>query len=258
MVKGIILAGGKGTRLFPITIATSKQLLPVYNKPMIYLPLYTLIKSGVKDILIIVNKKDLPLFKKLLGNGKKFSVKLSYKIQNKPNGIAESFIISKSFLKNFKKVVLILGDNFFYGAGLFKSIKKSIESTSGASIFTYKVSNPKEYGVLHIKNRKPIKIVEKPKKPTSNLAIPGLYIYDNLVTNYVKKIKPSKRGELEITDLNNLYFENNDIHIEHLDDGITWMDMGSFDSYLDASMFIASLEKRKGYQVYNPEIKEIG
>ena len=253
MVKGIILAGGKGTRLFPITIATSKQLLPVYNKPMIYLPLYLLIKSGIKNILIIVNKKDLSLFKKLLGNGKKFGVNLSYKIQNNPNGIAESFIISRSFLNTFEKVVLILGDNFFYGAGLFQNIKNAINSNKGASIFTYKVSNPQDYGVLQIKNKKPIKIVEKPKKPSSNLAIPGLYIYGKQVTKYAKQLKPSSRGELEITDLNNLYFLKNDIHIENLDDGITWMDMGSFDSYLDASMFIASLEKRKGYQVYNPE-----
>ena len=258
MVKGIILAGGKGTRLFPITIAVSKQLLPVYNKPMIYLPLYTLINSGVKDILIIVNRKDLPLFKKLLGNGSRFGVKISYKIQSRPNGIAESFILSKSFLKRFKKVVLILGDNFFYGAGLFQSIRRSINSEKGASIFTYQVSNPQDYGVLQIRNNKPIKIVEKPKNPSSNLAIPGLYVYGETVVNYAKSLKPSKRGELEITDLNNLYFKNDDIHIESLEDGITWMDMGSFDSYLDACMFISSLEKRKGYQVYNPEIKNIG
>ena len=190
MVKGIILAGGKGTRLFPITIATSKQLLPVYNKPMIYLPLYLLIKSGIKNILIIVNRKDLPLFKKLLGSGKKFGVKLSYKIQNHPNGIAESFIISKSFLRNFNKVVLILGDNFFYGGGLFKNIKKAINSDKGASIFTYKVSNPREYGVLEIKKGQVTKIIEKPKKPSSNLAIPGLYVYGKSVTKFAKNLKP--------------------------------------------------------------------
>lgn len=253
MVKGIILAGGKGTRLFPITVAVSKQLLPVYNKPMIYLPLYLLIKSGIKDILIIVNKKDLLLFKNLLGDGKKFGVKLTFKIQNKPNGIAESFIISKSFLKNFTKVVLILGDNFFYGGGLYKNIKNAINSEKNASIFTYRVSNPKDYGVLNIKNGSPNKIVEKPKNPNSNFAIPGLYVYGKDVVDNAKKLIPSKRGELEITDLNNIYFERKDIHIEHLDDGITWMDMGSFDSYLDAAMFLSSLEKRKGYEIYNPE-----
>lgn len=252
MVKGIILAGGKGTRLYPITKAVSKQLLPVYNKPMIFLPLYLLKKVGVKDILIIVNPYDLHLFKKLLGNGNKFGLNISYKIQKEPNGIAEAFLISKSFLKKFTKVMLILGDNFFYGANLFDSIKNALNSKKSASIFTYKVSKPELYGVLKIKNGKTIKIEEKPRKPSSNLAIPGLYIYNQSVIKNVKLLKPSDRGELEITDLNNIYFKDNDIHIQYLDEGITWMDMGSFDSYLDASLFISSLEKRKGYQVYNP------
>ena len=253
MVKGIILAGGKGTRLYPITKAVSKQLLPVYNKPMIFLPLYLLKKSGVKEILIIVNPHDLNLFKKLLGNGNDYGVNITYKTQKEPNGIAEAFIISKSFLKKFSKVILILGDNFFYGAKLFESIKNAISSKKSASIFTYIVSKPQLYGVLKIKSGVPLKIEEKPMKPSSNLAIPGLYIYNQSVMKNVRLLKPSKRGELEITDLNNIYFYKNDIHIENLDEGITWMDMGSFDSYLDASMFISSLEKRKGYEVYNPK-----
>lgn len=254
MIKGIILAGGKGTRLRPITTAVSKQLLPVYNKPMIYLPLFLLINSGVQEILIIVNPHDLSLFKKLLGDGNRFGVKIKFKIQQKPNGIAESFIIAKNFIKGSKKIFLILGDNFFYGSGLFKSISNALNSSKKASIFTYRVANPCDYGVLEIKNGKIIKIIEKPKNPSSNLAIPGLYIFDHQVANLAHKLKPSKRGELEITDLNNIYLKNNEMHIEHLDEGITWMDMGTFDSYLDASMFISSLEKRKGHEIYNPEL----
>jgi len=249
-MRAIILAGGLGTRLFPITKCISKQLLPVYNKPMILLSIGLLISVGIKEILIIVRKEDKKLFKLLLGNGEKINCKIIYKIQNKPKGIAEAILIGKNFFKT-KKILLMLGDNFFYGHGLREIIINAMNSKKGSSIFTYKVQNPKDYGVLNKKNNKYINIIEKPNKPNTNLAIPGIYIYDNKVLNFVNKLKPSPRGELEITDINNIYFKNNDVEIFHLKEGITWMDMGSFDSYLDACMFIAATEKRQGYPIYN-------
>jgi len=250
MTKGIILAGGTGSRLFPITKVISKQLLPVYNKPMIFLAIGLMINVGIKDIIIIVTRRDLNLFKSLLGDGKKYGVKFFFEIQNKANGIAEAFIITKKYrIKD--KTILLLGDNFFYGHGLINLISKGIKSTKGASIFTYFVKNPNVYGVLEKKNGKIKGIIEKPKKPTTNLAITGLYIFDKKVFDYVKKLKPSKRGELEITDINNIYFKNEDIEIINLESGITWMDMGSFDTYLDACMFISATEKRQGYEIYN-------
>ena len=249
-IKGVILAGGSGTRLFPITKIISKQLLPVYNKPMIYLPLGLLISLGIKDILIIVTSRDLQLFKKLLGNGSNFNCNIQYKIQNKPNGIAEAIKLSKSFFTS-NKILLLLGDNFFFGNNLDKIILKAINSSKGASIFTYKVNNPQRYGVLSFKKNKVEKIIEKPKKPTSNKAIPGIYIYDIKSISYVNKQKPSARGELEITDLNNKYLKNNDLDIFDFEDGIVWMDMGTFDSYLEASQFIAATEKRQGFEIYS-------
>jgi len=249
-IKGIILAGGSGTRLFPITKSVSKQLLPVYNKPMILLSIGFMISLGIKDILIIVRPKDRVLFKRLLGNGVKFKCKITFKNQNKPKGIAEALKIGKSFF-NTKKILLLLGDNFFYGHGLKDIVFNALNSKKGASIFTYQVMNPKLYGVLNKKNNKYTNIVEKPKKPNTNLAIPGIYIYDQKVKKYINSLKPSKRGELEITDLNNIYFSHKDIEIFHLKEGITWMDMGDFDSYLDGCMFISATEKRQGFPIYN-------
>ena len=252
--KGVILAGGAGTRLSPITNVISKQLLPVYNKPMIFLSLGLLLSIGIKEILIIVTPRDLKLFKSLLGSGKKFNCKLYYKTQTKPRGIAESIKLSKHFFTS-KKIILLLGDNFIFGNNLENIIRNAINSEKGSSIFTYSVNNPEHYGVLNIRNEKIINIIEKPKKPTSNKAIPGIYIYDNKSIQYVKKLKPSNRGELEITDLNNQYLKNKDMEIFHLDKGIVWMDMGTFDSYLEACQFIAATEKRQGYKIYDIYIK---
>ena len=249
-IKGVILAGGSGTRLNPITKIFSKQLLPVYNKPMIYLPLGLLTSLGIRDILIIVTPRDLPLFKKLLGNGRDFNCKISYKVQKQPKGIAEAIKLSKFFFTS-KKIILLLGDNFIFGNHLDKIIIKAINSKKGASIFTYRVKNPERYGVLSIRNNKVVKIIEKPKNPNTNKAIPGIYIYDKKAISYVSKQKPSKRNELEITDLNNKYLKNNDLDIFDFEDGIIWMDMGTFDSYLEASQFIAATEKRQGFQIYN-------
>ena len=248
--KGVILAGGSGSRLFPITKVISKQLLPVYNKPMIFLSLGLLLSIGIKDILIIVTPRDINLFKALLGNGSHFNCNISYKIQKKPKGIAESIKLSKSFF-NSEKIILLLGDNFIFGNNLDKIIIEAINSKKGSSIFTYTVNSPEQYGVLNIKNNKIINIIEKPKKPTSNKAIPGIYIYDKKSIKYVKDLVPSKRGELEITDLNNLYLKNKDMEIFELNEGIVWMDMGTHDSYLEACQFIAATEKRQGYKIYD-------
>jgi len=249
-IKGIILAGGSGTRLYPITRSVSKQLLPVYNKPMILLSIGLMISIGIKEILIIVRPDDKTLFKRLLGNGSNFNCKITFKTQKSPKGIAEAIKIGKSFFDS-KKIMLLLGDNFFYGHGLKNLIIKALESKSGASIFSYQVQNPNLYGVLNEKNGKYISIVEKPTKPTTNLAIPGMYIYDQRVKKFVEQISPSKRGELEITDINNLYFKYKDMEVTNLGEGITWMDMGDFDSYLDACMFVSATEKRQGFPIYN-------
>ena len=250
MTKGIILAGGSGTRLFPITKSVSKQLLPVYNKPMILLSIGLMISVGIKEILIIVRPIDKILFKRLLGNGEKFNCKITFKSQQSPKGIAEALIIGKNFFKT-KKILLLLGDNFFYGHGLKNIIADAINSSKGAFIFSYHAKNPSMYGVLNKKNNKFTGIVEKPKNPNTNLAIPGIYIYDQKVLDYVNNLKPSKRGELEITDVNNIYFSKKDIQIFNLSEGITWMDMGDFDSYLDGCMFISATEKRQGFPIYN-------
>ena len=249
-IKGVILAGGNGSRLFPITKVLSKQLLPVYNKPMIFLSLGLMLSVGIKDILIIVTPRDIKLFKALLGNGKKFNCNIKYKIQLKPSGIAEAIKLSKSFFTT-NKILLLLGDNFIFGNNLEHIIIKAINSNKGSSIFSYAVSNPEHYGVLNYKNKKLINIIEKPKKPSSNRAVPGIYIYDQKSIDYVRKMKPSKRGELEITDLNNMYLKKQDIEIFNLDKGIVWMDMGTFDSYLEACQFISATEKRQGYKIYD-------
>ena len=232
-MKGIILAGGKGTRLYPITKAISKQLLPVYDKPMIYYPINTLLKMGIKNILIITTPSDQIYFKNLLQNNNEFDARFYFEIQKEPNGIAEAFIIGEKFIKN-DDVCLILGDNLFFNSQLIYNVKMKVS----AKIFVKKVENPNLYGVLEEKNNVPYLIHEKPKKQISKNAVVGIYMYTNSVINYVKRLKPSKRGELEITDLNNLYINNNDCEVIYLEDDSQWFDSGDFDSLLKASNFV--------------------
>ena len=254
--KGIILAGGSGTRLHPLTIHISKQLLPIYDKPMIYYPLCTLMSFGLKDILIITTPQDINNYKNLLGNGNQWGIKISYEIQPKPEGLAQSLLIGDDFLNNHPSV-LILGDNFFYGSGLEQTLMKVNKIEQGASVFAYSVKDPERYGVIDFdENNNAISIEEKPKKPKSNYAITGLYFYDSNAPAYAKSLKPSKRGELEITDLNNCYIKNGSLRVEKLDSGHAWFDMGTHESLLDASVFVKSLEKRQGSKIACPE--EIG
>ena len=250
--KGIILAGGSGSRLFPITYGISKQLLPVYDKPMIYYPLSILMLTGIKDILIITAEKDILLFKNLLGDGNKFGIKIDYLIQQKPEGIAQAFIIAENFIGN-SPVTLILGDNIFYGKGLINLLRKS-DKEYVATIFGYPVKDPKRYGVVEFdKNLKVKSIEEKPKKPKSKFAITGIYYYDNTVIEKAKCIRPSERGELEISDINNLYLVEDRLNIELFGRGIAWLDTGTFDSLNEASSFIKTLEKRQGLKICCPE-----
>ena len=250
--KGIILAGGKGTRLFPITTVVSKQLLPIYDKPMIYYPLSTLMLSGIREILIITNEKDEILFRDLLGNGQKFGISIEYKTQKKPEGIAQAFIIADEFIKG-NSVTLILGDNIFYGKGLINLLEKS-NNNNNATIFAYPVKDPERYGVVEFNKKfEVISIKEKPKKPKSNYAITGIYYYDNTVLEKAKSIKPSKRGELEISDINNLYLEENCLNVELFGRGLAWLDTGTFDSLNEASLFIKTLENRQGLKISCPE-----
>ena len=250
-MKGIILAGGKGTRLYPITSVTTKSLLPIYNKPMIYYPLSTLMLSGIRDILIIATPEDSSKFKQLLGNGKNFGIKLTYEIQFEPNGIAQAFIIGESFIGN-DDVCLILGDNIFYGKTLPKTllkINKYIEKNNDAIIFGYSVNDPERYGVLEFnENNKVISIQEKPSKPKSNYAAVGLYFYKNDVIDIAKNISPSSRGELEITDINLEYLKQNRLNAE-IFDSVFWLDTGTHDSLVEASNFIRTVENREGKQV---------
>jgi len=250
--KGIILAGGKGTRLFPITNVVSKQLLPIYDKPMIYYPLSTLMLSGIKEILIITNEKDETLFRDLLGNGQKFGISIEYKTQKKPEGIAQAFIIAEEFIKD-NSVTLILGDNIFYGKGLINLLEKS-NNNNNATIFAYPVKDPERYGVVEFNKKfEVISIEEKPKNPKSNYAITGIYYYDNTILDKAKSIKPSKRGELEISDINNLYLEENCLNVELFGRGLAWLDTGTFDSLNEASLFIKTLENRQGLKISCPE-----
>jgi len=247
-MKGIILAGGSGTRLHPLTLAVSKQLMPVYDKPMIYYPLSTLMYSGIREILIISTPQDVPLFKKLLGDGKKYGCVFEYAVQEHPNGLAEAFIIGKEFIGN-DKVALILGDNIFYGSGL-KKLLQSNNNPEGGIIYAYHVHDPERYGVVEFnKDGKAISIEEKPEHPKSNYAVPGIYFYDNSVVDIALNIEPSHRGELEITDINNVYLQQGKLNVSILDKGTAWLDTGTFASLMQAAQFVEIIEERQGLKI---------
>ena len=248
-MKGILLAGGNGTRLYPSTKSVSKQLLPVYDKPTIYYPLSTLMLAGIRDIEIISTPRDLPLIRDLLGDGSHIGLKLSYKIQERPTGIAEAFLLSEEFIKD-SSVCLILGDNIFYGQDMTNLMLEASKTKNGASVFAYRVNDPEKFGVVEFTpGGKALSIEEKPAKPKSNWAVTGLYFYDQTVTARVKKLKPSARGELEITDLNRSYLEDGLLNVEKIGRGIAWLDTGSHDSLISSSLFVQTIEKRQGLKV---------
>ena len=248
-MKGIVLAGGAGTRLYPASQPISKILLPIYDKPMIYYPLSTLMLAGIKDILIITNEKDCDNFEKLLGNGAQYGLNISYKIQYVPKGIADAFIIGEEFIAD-DDVALILGDNIFHGHGFSTIMKNAIPKNTGATVFGYTVKDPERFGVVEFdENQKAISLEEKPINPKSNYAVTGLYFYDNKVCEYAKSLKPSKRGELEITDLNKIYLEKGLLNVEILGRGFAWLDTGTHDSMLQASVFVQTMELNKGVKI---------
>ena len=253
MTKGIILAGGSGSRLHPMTIAVSKQLMPVYDKPMIYYPLSTLMQAGIRDILIITTPVDADVYQLLLGDGRQWGLNICYQQQPKPEGLAQAFLIGEDFIGD-SRVCLILGDNIFYGNRIEDTLKKAVLQNGGASIFAYYVNDPERYGVVELdKNNKAVGLEEKPAKPKSHYAVTGLYMYDNEVVSIAKTIKPSARGELEITDINKAYLKRNKLHVELFDRGTAWLDTGTIQSLLDAANFIRVLEERQGLKISCPE-----
>lgn len=248
-MKGIVLAGGSGTRLYPLTLVTSKQLLPVYDKPMIYYPLSTLMLAGIRDILIISTPSDLPNFEKLLGDGSAFGLNLSYKVQPSPDGLAQAFVLGEDFIGD-DSCAMVLGDNIFYGNGLSKLLQEAAQNKGRATVFGYYVEDPERFGVVEFQNGgKVVSIEEKPVEPKSNYAVTGLYFYDNRCVDYAKNLAPSPRGELEITDLNRIYLENDELDVKLLGRGYAWLDTGTVESLVDAANFIHTLEKRQGIKI---------